>query len=242
MDFKERIVIITGGAGGVGQVVTQRWLAAGASVLVADAAQNALDNLRDACAAEVGEGVSRLATVAADVTTEQGAHDIVVDAARAFGRPPDTLLHLVGAFAVGPLDAPDAPAVWTKMLALNLTSAFHCYRAMLPSLRERGGGWIAGLGSRDALSPPAQAAAYAVAKAGLLALTRSLSQEVRAEGIHVNLMLASTIDTPANRRAMGEDDARNWVTPNDIADATFFLCSDAARAVHGAALEVYANA
>ena len=242
MDFSERVVIITGGAGGVGQGVTRRWLAAGASVLVADAAEHALDNLRDACAAEAGEAVSRLATVAADVTTEQGGRDIVADAARAFGRPPDTLLHLVGAFGQGPLDAPDAPALWAKMLALNLTSAFHCYRAMLPALRERGGGWIVGLGSRDALAPPAKTAAYAAAKAGLLALTQSLSQEVRADGIHVNVILASTIDTPANRRVMGEDDAANWVAPEDIADATFYLCSDAARAVHGATLEVYANA
>lgn len=242
MDFTERIVIITGGAGGVGLVLTQRWLAAGASVLVADAAEHALDNMRDACAAEAGETVSRLATVTADVTTEQGARDIVAAAARAFGRPPDTLLHLVGAFAQGPLDAPDAPAVWNKMLALNLTSAFHCFRAMLPALRERGGGWIVGLGSRDACEPPAQTAAYSAAKAGLLALTLSLSQEVRAEGIHVNLILASVIDTPANRRARGEDDAVKWVTPADIADATFYLCSDAARAVHGATLEVYANA
>ena len=215
---------------------------AGASVLVADAAELALANLRDACAAAEGEAVSRLATVSVDVTTEQGAADIVADAARAFGRPADTLVHLVGAFAQGPMDAPDAPAVWNKALALNLTSAFHCFRAVLPALRERGGGWIVGLGSRDALLPPAQTAAYAAAKAGLIALTRSLSQEVRAEGIHVNLVLASTIDTPANRRALGEDDAARWVTPDDIADATLYLCSDAARAVHGASLEVYASA
>ncbi|MBV9849382.1 MAG: SDR family NAD(P)-dependent oxidoreductase [Armatimonadetes bacterium] len=242
MDFSGRVVIITGGAGGVGQTVTRRWLAAGASVLVADAAERALDNLRDACAAEAGEAVSRLATVAADVTTEQGAGDIVADAVRAFGRPPDTLLHLVGAFAAGPLGAPDAPAIWNKMLSLNLTSAFHCFRAVLPTLRERGGGWIVALGSRDALAPPARVAAYAAAKAGMVALAQSLSQEVRVEGIHVNLILASTIDTPANRRAMGEDDAPRWVTPDDIADATFYLCSDAARAVHGATLEVYAHA
>jgi 3-oxoacyl-[acyl-carrier protein] reductase len=73
-------------------------------------------------------------------------------------------------------------------------------------------------------------------------LTSSLAAEVRAAGIHVNLIVASTIDTPANRKSMGEAAAANWVTPDDIADATMYLCSEQSRSVHGATLEVFANA
>jgi NAD(P)-dependent dehydrogenase (short-subunit alcohol dehydrogenase family) len=234
-----RVVIITGGAGGVGQVVSRRWLDAGASVLVADHAQETLDRFRQTLSPSLAGG---LATFAGDVTTEAGASAMVSEAAIAFSTPADTLLHLVGGFASAPLDAPDAPAVWTRMLALNLTSAFECYRAILPALRERGAGWIVGLGSRAAREAGAQLAAYAASKAGLAALTQSLSAEVRGEGIHVNLLLASTIDTPANRRAVGEEKAKDWVTPDDIAEATLYLCSERARAVHGASLEIYANA
>jgi len=234
--FTDRIVIITGGAGGAGQTITRRWLEAGASVLVADHTEAALDRLRSALPSALTE---RLATFATDVTTEAGATAMVAQAQSTFGAPADSLIHLVGGFAMGPLDSPDAPATWERMIALNLTSAFHCYRAMLPALRTRGGGWIVGLASRAAVQPPANMTAYAATKAGLIAFTQALSAEVRAADIHVNVMLASTIDTPANRQAMGEDQAPNWVSPNDIADATFYLCSENAHAIHGATLEIY---
>lgn len=240
--FQDRRVLITGGAGGVGQGVTRRWLAAGASVLVVSHAAPSLDALRAEWAALPDTDPARLATVVADVTTETGARQAVAEVERVFGKPADTLLHLVGGFAMGPLDAPDAPALWERLRAINLDSAFHCYRAVLPALRASGGGWIVGLASRAAVVPPARLAAYAASKAGLIALTQSLSAEVRAENIHVNVLLASTIDTPANRAAMGEEAARDWVTPDDIADATQFLCSARARAVTGATLEIFANA
>jgi NAD(P)-dependent dehydrogenase (short-subunit alcohol dehydrogenase family) len=238
-DLSGRAVIITGAAGGVGQIVTRRWLEAGADVLAVDHSDTAFQGLRDGLPTDLA---AKLAALATDVTTEAGASQMAPEAERAFGRPPDTLIHLVGSFAMGPVDGPDAPKDWDRMLALNLTSNFHCYRAVLPALRKRGGGWIVGMGSRVGVTPVASLAAYAASKAGLIALTQSLSTEVREAGIHVNMILASTIDTPANRRDMGADQAVNWVTGDDIADATFYLCSDQARAVHGATLELYANA
>ena len=130
--------------------------------------------------ASLGSG-DRFATVVADVASESGAGEMVSAAERAFGRPADSLIHLVGGFAMGPLDAPDAPKQWQAMLAVNLNSAFFCYRAVLEGFRRRGGGWIVGLGSRAAVSPGARTAAYATSKAGLVALTQSLSEEVKAE-------------------------------------------------------------
>jgi NAD(P)-dependent dehydrogenase (short-subunit alcohol dehydrogenase family) len=233
IEMADRIVIVTGGAGGVGQTVSRRWLEEGASVLVADHTQESLERFRNTLPPDLAE---RLATIAGDVTTEAGAAAMADEATSAFGKHADTLLHLVGGFAMGPLDSEDAVGVW------NLTSAFQCYRAMLPTLRTQGGGWIVGLGSRAARDAGANLAAYAASKAGLAALTQSLSAEVRGIDIHVNLILASTIDTPANRQAMGEDHAEDWVTPDDIADATLYLCSERARAVHGATLELYAKA
>lgn len=242
MENQDRVVIITGGGGGVGQTVTLRWLQTGAKVLVVDHGQRGLDAVRAAWLALPEAEPDRLETVIADVTTEAGAAQMVAQAEKAFGAPADTLLHLVGGFGMGPMDAPDAPHLWERMMALNLTSVFHCYRAMLPTLRARGRGWIVGLGSRTATAPGAQMAAYAASKAGLIAVTQALSAEVRDENIHVNVLLASTIDTPANRQAMGDAKADTWVRPDDIADATLYLCSPRARAVHGATLEIFARA
>jgi NAD(P)-dependent dehydrogenase (short-subunit alcohol dehydrogenase family) len=238
-DMSGRIVIVTGGAGAVGSTVSRRWLEAGASVLVVDHRQSTIDAWRDGLAEE--SWLARASTLATDVATEAGAVHMVTQAAAAFGRQPDTLIHLVGGFAAAAVEDDSAPGTWDRMMSINLTSAFQCYRAMLPALRANGGGWIVGLSSKAANNPGPRISAYAASKAALGALTTSLSAEVRSAGIHVNLIVASTIDTEANRQAMGADRARDWVTPDDIADATMYLCSTRARSVHGATLETFAN-
>jgi NAD(P)-dependent dehydrogenase (short-subunit alcohol dehydrogenase family) len=240
MEMSDRAVIITGGAGAVGSIVSKRWLDAGASVLVVDHRQSTIDRwLADFTTEDL---MPRVATLATDAASREGAASMVQQAVKRFGREPDTLIHLVGGFAMAAVEDDDAEAAWERMMSINLTSAFQCYRAMLPALRSRGGGWIVALSSRAADNPGAKISAYAAAKAGLAALTSSLSAEVKSAGIHVNLIVASTIDTQANREAMGETHASSWVKPDDIADATMFLCSNNAQSVHGATLEVFATA
>jgi NAD(P)-dependent dehydrogenase (short-subunit alcohol dehydrogenase family) len=240
LDATGRTIIITGGAGGVGSTVSRRWLEAGASVLIVDHRQDTIDTWLS----EFGQNswANRAASFATDVTTEAGARAMVDKARASFGKPADTLIHLVGGFAAAAVEDDNAARTWEAMIAVNLTSAFQCYRAMLPALRARNGGWIVGLSSRAASRPGPRLSAYAASKAGLGALTSSLAAEVRSAGIHVNLIVASTIDTPANRKAMGEAQSANWVSPDDIADATMYLCSEHARSVNGAMLDVFANA
>lgn len=229
MSFEDRIVIVTGAGGGAGQQLTQRWLETGARVVGVDRSQHGLDALGSH---------ERLATTTGDLLTAEGAEAMVQFARSAFGVP-DTLIHTVGGFRMGGIGDDQTAADWDLMMALNVTSNFHCYRAMLPSLREKQGGWLVGIASRAAVVPTAKMAAYAASKAALIALTQSMADELRHENIHVNVLLASTIDTPANRAAMGDKNAEKWVTPDDIADATIFLCSPQARSVHGATLELY---
>ncbi len=238
--FAGRVVLITGGAGGVGATVCRRWLEAGAHVVAVDVHQESLGRLRETISDK--SLLDRLSGVAADLTTESGASSMISAAYDFAGKPADTLIHLAGGFAMGPIDADDAPFVWEKMIALNLHTVFHAYRAAVKSFKPLGRGWIVGMSSRVALQPVAQLSAYAATKAGLIAFSQALAQEVLEDNIHVNVMLASTIDTAANRAAMGESKAKNWVTGDDIADATFYLCSDAAKAVSGATLEIYAKA
>ena len=235
-----RVVIVTGGAGAVGSTVSARWLEAGAKVLIVDHRQSTIDAWKARYLKDSFAG--RIAAFAADISNESGAQSMVEMARNAFGESPDTLIHLVGGFSMAKVEHETAPQTWQRMMAINLTSSFQCYRAVLPSLRERGGGWIVGLSSRAADNPGAGISAYAASKAGLAALTSSLSAEVRRDGIHVNLIVASTIDTEANRRDMGAEKAKDWVSPDDIADATMYLCSDRAKSVYGASLEVFANA
>jgi NAD(P)-dependent dehydrogenase (short-subunit alcohol dehydrogenase family) len=107
---------------------------------------------------------------------------------------------------------------------------------------EARSGCLVNVAARAALEPPAGAAAYAASKAAAVALLESLAAELRGTGIRVNSILPSTIDTPANRRAMPEAAARSrWPTPEDIASVILFLCSQEARVIHGASIPVYGN-
>jgi NAD(P)-dependent dehydrogenase (short-subunit alcohol dehydrogenase family) len=227
-EFEGRIVLVTGAGGGVGGTVVRRWLEAGAKVFAIDASQEHVARMK-------ADGVP---ATCADLTTSFGAEQAIAEASELFG-PPDTLIHLAGGFGMGPTDGDDAVEIWDRMIAVNLQTSFHVFRAMIRPLRQLGGGWLVAMGSKAALQPPAKMAAYSASKAALIAMAQSMSEELKGEGIHINLILPSTIDTPANRAAMGDAAAKKWVTADDVADATMFLCSERARGLFGTTLELY---
>lgn len=226
--MSDRIVIVTGASGALGSQVVRRWLEAGAKVVAIGGSKSPEG---------IGES-ENLAAASFDLTTETGAEAMAEFARASFGEP-DTLIHTVGGFSMGPVDGPQAASQWDRMMAMNATSAFHCIRAVLPAMKAKGEGWIVGIASRAAVQPGAQIAAYAASKAALVALIQATADEVRSQDIHVNAILPSTIDTPANRAAMGDAHAAKWVTTDEIAEATLFLCSLQARSIHGATIELY---
>jgi NAD(P)-dependent dehydrogenase (short-subunit alcohol dehydrogenase family) len=140
---------------------------------------------------------------------------------------------------MGEFTSAETAADWERMIALNLNTSFHCFRAVIPGFRERAGGWIVAMGSMSVNHPPARTAAYVATKAALVAMALSVSQEVKGDGIHVNLIQAGTIDTPANRADMGDEAAKKWVRPEDVAEATLYLCSERAGSCFGTTLELY---
>ena len=156
--------------------------------------------------------------------------------------PVDTLLHLVGGFGGGQPVAETSDEIWDKMLDLNLRSAYTIFRAVLPSMTKAGKGRIVAVGSRAALDPLANFAAYSVTKAALVALVKTVALEVKDSGVTANIVLPSVIDTPANRAAMPTADPSKWVTPQSIADLLVWLASDAARDISGAAIPIYGRA
>jgi NAD(P)-dependent dehydrogenase (short-subunit alcohol dehydrogenase family) len=109
---------------------------------------------------------------------------------------------------------------------------------VVPGMLARGSGKIVNVGSFGALRGTAQMGAYAAAKSEVLRLTESLAAELREHGINVNCVLPSVIDTPENRKAMPQADPAKWVPPAQLAQVIAFLASDAAQAVHGAAVPV----
>ena len=151
----------------------------------------------------------------------------------------DALIHVAGGFAGGaPIHETDDDT-WEKMLLLNLKAAVNILRAVLPGMRERKHGRIVAIGSRAAVDPAANIAAYSASKAALVSLMKTAALENSKLGITANVILPGTIDTPANRGFNPGGDYSSWVSPQKLADLALFLASDAASEITGAAIPVY---
>jgi len=232
--MNETLVLVTGGAGNLGRAVTRALLEAGARVAVPFYKTDSPSEM-DALGAEFD---GRLHTYALDLTTERGAEQAVRRATE-WGGPLGSVIHLVGGFAGGSRLADTPLDVWTRMLDLNMTSAYLIARFAIPVLLDRGGGSFVFVSSRAAFEGRANRAAYSASKAGLLSLAKSIAEEYGPEGIRSNVVVPDTIDTEDNRRAMPDADYSRWVQPSAIAKIILFLASTQSGAVNGAALPVY---
>jgi NAD(P)-dependent dehydrogenase (short-subunit alcohol dehydrogenase family) len=151
----------------------------------------------------------------------------------------DVLAHLVGGFAGGQTVADTDDTTFQRMLNMNLNSAFHILRAVLPPMRQAGSGRIIAIGSRAAESPGAMVGAYSASKAALVSLIRTVAIENKDAGITANVILPGTMDTAANRNAMPGADTSTWVQPASVASLIVWLADDGGKDVTGAAIPVY---
>jgi len=229
-----RVVIITGATGALGQVVSRVFGEAGAQLALTATRSEALISLGE----ELALPEDQLLVRAADLTRAAEAQAVVEATIARWGRV-DVLLNLAGGWARSGRLAEVTDAQWDGLLDLNLRTCLNMCRAVLPAMAERGWGRIVNVGARSAVDPGAQQAPYNVAKAGVVALTRSIAADYRRRGVAANVILPSTIDTPANRAAMGEADASRWVKPEELAAAMLFLCSEEGGSLNGAAIPIY---
>jgi NAD(P)-dependent dehydrogenase (short-subunit alcohol dehydrogenase family) len=233
----EHIAIVTGGSGALGRAVVDALLAAGAAVHVPYVVPEEVPLLTQ----RVGARAANLTCTAADVGQAAAVERLVGDVVQRHGRI-DVLVHLVGGFWGGVPVAETPEERWDAMLQLNLKSYFLCARAVLPHMRRQHAGRIVAVSSRAGTHGVGHYAAYSVAKGAVITLTQALAEETRDEGICVNAIAPSTIDTPANRQAMPDAEQARWVAPEDIARVVVFLCSRDAAVTSGAVVPVYGRA
>jgi NAD(P)-dependent dehydrogenase (short-subunit alcohol dehydrogenase family) len=153
-------------------------------------------------------------------------------------------IHLAGGFSAAPVAEIDE-AELMGMLRTNLVTCFLCCSAAVIAIRKAGGGGrIVNVAARPALEPRlgAGSAAYTAAKAGVAALTQALAAEVLGEGILVNAIAPSTLDTEANRKAMPRADHTIWTKPADVAAVICQFASADNRLTSGAVIPVYGRA
>lgn len=235
MSERERVVVVTGGTGGLGRWVVRAFRERGDRVHVPFRRPEGAEALRTFLAEEAG-GASRdgVRLGRCDVTDAGAVDAFVRETVEASGRI-DVLVNGAGGFAAGSLEETD-PDAWRGMMELNATSAFLCSRAVVPAMTEAGGGRILQVASVPALEGGPDMSAYAASKAALVNLTRSLSEELMDRGITVNAVVPTVIDTPANREAMPQADRSTWLDPTEIARVILFLASEEAEIVSGAAV------
>ena len=237
--LENRIAIVTGGTGALGRAVVEHFLTAGAQVAipyVVDAEVPMLDKQLGGRFPQASRQVKKV-----DVGDEAQVEKFVAEAAAKFGKV-DILVNLVGGFWGGKPIAETSLAEWQAMFDLNVKPTFICCRAVVRRMQAAKWGRIVSVTSRSGLQGAGDYAAYAVAKGAIATFTASLAQEVLADGVMVNAIAPSTIDTEANRVAMPKAKHENWVKPSDIARTIAYLCSDDCRVTSGAVVPVYGNA
>ncbi len=224
--MSDRIVVVTGAKGGLGSFVTRRFLANQDRVVGASRSIQQSD-FPD----------SHFVAIPTDFSDPKSVQDLAAETVRRFSRI-DVLVHVVGGFAGGTSLHQTDHQTWTQMLDQNLTAAFHIVQAFIPLMRNTGSGRFIAVGSKAAEQPHTKIGAYVVSKAALVTLVKTVALENTDKNITANLVLPGTMDTPANRSAMPNADRSAWVSPADVAETIFWLASDAASQVNGAAIPV----
>jgi NAD(P)-dependent dehydrogenase (short-subunit alcohol dehydrogenase family) len=225
----DRTVLVTGGTGGLGAAVTRAFLEDDWRVVVPWVAERELERV---------EEHERLELVQADLFEPDAAERAVQTA----GPSLRALVNLVGGFAIHERIHETPVEVFEEQLRLNLRPTYLACRAALPAMLKQPPptrGSIVCVSSRAARRPFPGAAGYIVGKAAVLALVDALDAEYRKDGVRVNAVLPSVIDTPANRSSMPDADFETWVRPEQIAGVIRFLCSDDASITSGAHVPVY---
>jgi len=232
-----RVAVVTGGASGIGLGAARQFVADGHHVAILDLKG------AEAAATELRTGGTNVIGIEVDVT-DRAAVAAAFARVRAELGPVTILVTSAGIEAFDPLLEITAER-WDQIIAVNLTGTFSCVQAAVPDMLEAGWGRIVTISSQSAQSGAPNMAHYSASKGGVIALTKSLAVDLARQGITVNTVSPSLVDTPMARAAeaagdfLGVDVVGPMVplgragTPADIAAACSFLCGDGGSYITG---------
>jgi NAD(P)-dependent dehydrogenase (short-subunit alcohol dehydrogenase family) len=230
MNFKDRQVVVTGGTGALGIAVVGALLDAGAVCHIPYRSEDEAKRFPH-------REHKSVALVALGDLADESAVDGFYDGLSKLWAS----IHIAGGFAFAPIEKSDK-ALLMGQIETNLVSAYLCCRAAVGAFRRAGaGGRIVNVAARQALEPRggANLTAYTAAKAGVAALSAALGEEVAKDGILVNAVAPSIMDTPANRKSMPKADYAAWPKVEEVAATIVFLASPENAVTRGGGVPVY---
>lgn len=223
-----KLAVITGGTGALGSAIVAQLLEDGFECHVTWTAERELERFQHR---------QRVTLHQVDVSNEAQVKALYTSLPRL-----DASVHVVGGFGMSAL-ADTSLADFEKMFRLNAGTAFLCTREAVTAMRRsQATGRIVNVAARPALVPTAGMVAYSTSKSAVYALTRHIAEEVRADGIVVNAIAPSTVDTPANRAAMPDADFTRWPKLDEVARCVAFLASPSASLTTGTLVPVFGRA
>jgi NAD(P)-dependent dehydrogenase (short-subunit alcohol dehydrogenase family) len=212
-----RCAVVTGASKGIGYAIAEALAGAGGNVVIS--ARNEAE-VQEAARrlGEVSEG--EVVGVAADVRRLEDVRRMIGTASERFGGV-DILVNNAGVGGFAPIDRID-PERWNQIIDTNLTGVYYCCHEAIPSMRERGGGWIINIASLAGKNPLAGGTAYNASKFGLVGFSEALMLDVREYDIRVNYIMPGSVATYFNGHTPSEEDA--WkIQPEDIAQIVMDL-------------------
>jgi 3-oxoacyl-[acyl-carrier protein] reductase len=241
-DLAGKVAVVTGGSRGIGAQTARALAAGGAAVAVVSRDLSALTAVSDEVQQHGGRGVA----VAADCTSEEELRRLALTVTDRLGAV-DVLAAFAGGRGLPVATAEETATHWREVIESDLTATFLTVSAFLPAMLARGTGSIVTMSSAAARQPARSNAAYAAAKAGVIAFTRHLANEVGRQGVRVNCLAPSAIENERMRAAMTEQQIqqlgesfplRRIGQPADVAAAALFLGSEASSWITGVTLDV----
>jgi NAD(P)-dependent dehydrogenase (short-subunit alcohol dehydrogenase family) len=254
MKLDGRKAFVTGGGRGIGRAIALAFAREGARVFVVARTSGEVERVASEIRAEYGaESASHSVCDVADASSVERAFQ---SARESFGRAPDILVNNAG-IAESAKFTDTTDEFWQRHLAVNLSGTFHCMRAALPSMVERGWGRIINVASIAGKTGAPYIAAYSASKHGVLGLTRSVALEVATKGVTVNAVCPGYVDTDMTTRAVENIEAKTGrsaadalagikrmspqnrlVTAEEVAALALLLASDEGRGITGQAINV----